>query len=117
MLKESKTKKQPQPDDDMDVGMDDLNGFFANVSTQQPGKPKIEEPATRKPATEEPPPAPKKKKQKSLLTRKPGIYLSEKVDDRLDREWRNQRQRPRKSKSMIVEEILRQYWKLPPIKE
>jgi hypothetical protein len=67
-----------------------------------------------------PSPPDKKKKKKSPLTRKPGIYLSVESDDRLDQEWRNQPRQPgkkRKSKSWIVEEILRRHWGLPLLEE
>ncbi len=115
MSKESK-RKAPQSagDDDMDVGMEEMDGFFSNVSRQvEESAPASEPTPTKKPVAR---PA-KAKKKKSLLTRKQGIYLSEKLDDRLDEEWRNQERISRKSKSMIVENILRAYWKLPPIEE
>lgn len=63
------------------------------------------------------PQTPKPKKKTSPLTRKQGFYLSEKVDERLDKEWRNQKRGERKSKGLIVENILREYWKLPPLEE
>jgi len=95
---------------EMDAGMSGLDAFFT---------PPQKQPAEPTPAEQEPTPAPqiKKSSRKSKLTRKPGIYLSEKVDERLDKEWRKQSKSSRKSKSLIVEEILRTHWGLPPIEE
>src|SRR4030042_1146957 len=100
----------------MDAGMNGLDAFFTPPEQQTKAEPPTQI-ADSQPAPQhvtEPSPV-KKTHKKSLLVRKPGIYLSEKVDERLDKEWRKQPRQTRKSKSFIVEEILRQHWGLPPL--
>jgi hypothetical protein len=116
MSKQNKQRPVRTADDDLDVGMEDMAGFFDNVSRH------VDTPAPKPEPTPEPKKAqtsrtPKAKKKKSLLTKKQGLYFSEKLDERLDKEWRNQARGSRKSKSLIVENILREYWKLPQMEE
>lgn len=108
MSKENKRRATHTANDDFDMGVEDIVSFFNNVSRHVEAPTPAPEP--KAPLT--PPPASAKKK-KTLLTRKQGIYLSEKLDERLDKEWRNQKRGTRKSKSFIVENILRAHWKLP----
>lgn len=132
-------------DTEMDSGMNGLDVFFEHASSQKTGdlseetvKKIVQEQLQQQQGSHEgmsqeaikkliqeqvhssqAPPSRKKTKKKSPLTRKPGIYLSEEVDTRLDAEWRNQPRQSskRKSKSRIVEDILRQHWGLPPLEE
>lgn len=56
-------------------------------------------------------------KKLSVLVNKEGLYFSDQISEWLDREWKKQPRKQQKSKSWIVEQILRQHWGLPPLEE
>jgi hypothetical protein len=96
---------------ELDTGMENgLDAYFATPAQD-------EKPAA--PATAKTPPVKKsslkKEKKRSLLTNKSGLYFSDAIMKRLDKEFSKQPWNNKKSKSQIVEEILRQHWGLPPL--
>ena len=113
----SAKKKTLEIDSGMKGGLDAFMVGKAGPAPEKTAPPETV-PATEKGTKRDTPArAPKAKKKKSLLTKKQGLYFSEKLDERIDKEWRSQARGSRKSKSLLVENILREYWKLPPMEE
>ena len=97
---------------DVDPGMDGLDAIFDSAAGAK---------APTAPAAQETPPAKKtssqKNKKRSPLKNKSGLYFSDAVMKRLDKEFGKQPWNAKKSKSLIVEEILRNAWGLSPLEE
>ena len=127
MLSKSTPKSKT---DEVDSGMNGLDAYFATATPRQAETPGLSAETVKqlvqeqvqtqvKAQIQQMTPAaaktPTKSAKKTVLTHKEGLYFSELVSERLDQEWKQQPRRQQKSKSLLVEEILRQYWGLPPL--
>jgi hypothetical protein len=94
-------KNLPPADSGVDSGMNGLEAFF----TPGPARPAAEPAKAAKAA------------KKTALTHKEGLYFSEVVSDHLDQLWKQQPRNRQKSKSWLVETLLRAQWGLPALEE
>ncbi len=104
------TGKKSSKELEMDAGIDELDGFFdAAEQGTAPTSGHVDDTVEHTP--------PKKTSARKPAKHKPGIYFSKTLMHRMDREYTKQPYGNRKSKSLIVENILREKWGMPPLEE
>jgi hypothetical protein len=129
-----KSKLSHKEEERLDSGMEGLDTFFANITPRQAESSAgvsqaVVEQLVQKQIKEQLQQmqvtaatirtlSPKKVPKTSLLKNKEGLYFSDQISEWLDQEWKKlPRKHQKKSKSWIVEQILRQHWGLPPLEE